>query len=987
MMKTYFLKLKTALLVFSVVALIQSNLQAQTVAIVANPSQSGNITVGPNNYHVSENIYTDTEIGSSNFTTAGTAINHIDFNVFTVGSNTTITNYNLYLKEVPAGTETFAAGIYDITGYTLVFSGTYTPSVTGWVGVDLTTSFVRTSGSNLQLLIERLDNVPHASYSFRSTNGNNNSSTLLTSRRVNLATLPVPGTTVLNTASAFRPQIRLRHINPNDAVVSQVYTLGTLPIPYATPHVISANITNNGSLTLTNLDVTLAITGANTLNDVKTIASLLPDSSATVSFVAFTPSVAGNNSINVSVPADDFSADNSVTVSQEITVNAYNYAYGNTPTNSVGFNGNTGDIATKFTTNIPTSVNQVGVYFTTGGQPFKIAIWDKSGTGIPGALLWQSAEQVTTAGLFTLPVTPAVNVTDTFFVGVMQTGTTNIQFAYQNETPIRPNTFFRTTPTGSSTWLDFAPGNPFRFMIEPRLTIANDVGVSSITNPVSAKMVDNCGFVPKALVSNYGSNNQTTPFDVSFIIKQAGTVVYSDTKSISLNSGQSQEVSFAPFTSSVTGSDSSFCYTSLSGDGATNNDTVVNAFTTNNYSYGGGTAVNGNYQFANSTTCAAASSFQPTYNWVTETTNEINWGAGGDDDIPGTPISLPFTFRFFGVNYNQFWICSNGWISFTDPTSLNATAQKTPVSIPVAGGIENYIAALLTDLDVTPGTYADAHVYHGGDATQYIITFLHAHLKNSASYISFQIILKPDGNIFVQYNDAETTSPVPSSILNFCSAGIEGTSGTEGILYRLNGSFGPLFGSPLAVQFRPPATTPVTLLNFSAQRSYRSNKLIWATSQEFNSSYFIIERSKDGLNFLEIGKITAAGNSNSERSYSFNDNTPAVGLNYYRLRMVDIDNNIKYGPVKSVRNEGIADVTVYPNPFKNTVSLVITADKRTQGSITITDYSGRQLHSKQTLINEGSNTFTIPAASLAAGTYFVKVQLSDDVVIRKINKL
>ena len=255
---------------------------SQTVQITANQGQTTNIVIGPNNCHVSENIYTEAEIGASNFTTPGTAITHIDFNVFALGSVTVVDSFNVYLKEVPLTNTVFTAGIYDTAGYTLVFSGTYNASVTGWVGVDLTTSFVRTIGNNLQLMIERRDSVLHGAFSFNAARGNNTNATLLTSRRVNLATKPIPGTTVLSTASAFRPQIQLRHINPNDAGITAVYTLGKLPVPFAAPHVIAANIVNNGSNTLNNLDVNLDITGANSFSDLQTIASLAPGASVIV---------------------------------------------------------------------------------------------------------------------------------------------------------------------------------------------------------------------------------------------------------------------------------------------------------------------------------------------------------------------------------------------------------------------------------------------------------------------------------------------------------------------------------------------------------------------------------------------------------------------------------------------------------------------------------------------------------------------------------
>ncbi len=332
--------------------------------------------------------------------------------------------------------------------------------------------------------------------------------------------MPVSGTTSLSPASRFRAQIQLRHLNPNDAAITAVYTLGKLPIPYTIPHAVSANIINNGLNTLTNLDVTLNITGANSFTNIQTISSLAPGASTQVTFAGFTPTNTGNNNISVSVPADDFNSDNNFAVPQEVTNNSYSYAYGTTATGAAGIVGNSVDMVVKFTSSTAAAINQVGVNFGAGGQPFKIGIWDKSGAGVPGNLLWESETQQSTQGVFTLPVNPNVAITDTFYVGVRQLGVTNIQFSYQSETPVRLNTFFQATPTGNTTWSDFAPNNPVRFMIEPRLSIANDVGISKINDPISTTSIDNCGIVPQATISNFGSSNQTTPFNVTFLIRQ-----------------------------------------------------------------------------------------------------------------------------------------------------------------------------------------------------------------------------------------------------------------------------------------------------------------------------------------------------------------------------------------------------------------------------------------------------------------------------------
>ncbi len=962
---------------------------AQTVAITANPQSSGNIVIGPNAFHVSENIYTEEEIGAANFTTVGTAINHIDFSVFALGTVTSVDSFNIYLKEVPLTSTTFTAGAYSTTGYSLVFSGTFSASTIGWAGVDLATPFMRTMGNNLQLLIERRDSVFHGSFSFNATRGNSTDATLLSSRRINTAVKPVPDVTVLNSTSPFRPQIQLRHINMNDAAIAEVYTLGKLPIPFAAPHIISASIVNNGSNRLDNLAVSLNITGANGFTNVQNIASLAPGASVTVSFDAFNPVNTGFNTVTISVPPDDFANDNEVSIQQEVSANAYSYAYPGLPSYTVGLNNNTGDFVAMFTCNGSTSINQVGVNFGAGGQPFRIGIWDKSGNAAPGNLLWESADQISTTGVFTLPISPAVPIADTFYIGVRQIGTVNIQFSYQDETPIRPKTFFVTTPSGNTTWTDFAPANPFKFMIEPRLTLANDVGVATIINPVAASAIDNCGIVPQAAVSNFGSNDQLTPFDVTFNIKQTGAIVYSDTKQVTLSSGETQQVYFSPFAGSVSGTDSSFVFTSLAGDAAANNDTVINRFTTGVFSFSDSTTISDGYSFANSTRCASMAPLQPEYNWITQTDNFVDWGDDGDDSVLATPISLPFPFKFFGNTYNEFWISSNGWISFTNPDGMSTVVQRTPVAIPAAGGIENYIAGILTDLDNTESIFADAKTYYGADAGQFVITFWHAHLFGSDDYITFQILLKVNGDIMIQYNDAESTSPAVTSITNFCSVGIENANGTRGTRYRLNGSGGSIFGSPLALQFyaRPTPPVPVTMVEFTVIKNKQVNMLHWATIQEINSREFVIERSDNGVDFTAIGNVSAAGQSNGRIQYSFSDVAPIIGKNYYRLRMTDANNHTEYSAIKMLINEKRDELFVYPNPVKEKMNLVFNADKAGEVQLSLCDVNGTVLYNHIILATKGYNNTTVDIGTLPQGYYILKLQLQARVISGRMSKM
>ena len=950
-----------------------------TVNINANPAASGNVPLGTSNYAASESIYTATELGS-NFITTADAINSVSFTCGVLPTTgATFSNLKIYFKDVTAATTTFASGTYSTTGYTLVYSGSITLTAVGVQTITLSTPYTRVSSTNnLQMLIERTDNLLHTTNSFATANGNNTSAAVNSCRRYN-NTGALSGTTSL-TASAFRPAIILQHFYTDDASVQQVYTLGKLPIPYANPHIIRANISNAGIGTKTNIPVTLSVTGANTFTDVQTIASLAPGANTTVSFLSFSPTVVGTNSVNVSIPADDFATNNSLTVSQTVSGNAYTYAYGTNNNGGVGFNSSIGDFIAKFSTSSATTVNQAQVNFTSGGNFYKIGIWAATG-GLPGALLWESATLTTATGVNTVPISPPVAVSGDFFVGVRQTvATGNVGFAYQAETPIRPSTFYFTT-TGGTTWIDFAPGNSFKFMIEPKLTLSDDVALTNAV-PSGGSNTELCGAItPGIAVANLGVNAQSN-ISVACTIRQGTTVVYTNTQSVaSVASGASQAVSFGTYTPTSIGPLTAEYVATLASDLDNSNNTVSSTFNLVQNNFG----TTPTYKYANSYACPTTTTIPaPTYNWITQTTNEVTWanalsangGVIGDDDF--ATLTIPFAFSFYGTPYTTAYASSNGWISFTDPTALTAAVHRTALSIPTAGGLENFIAGAWKDLNMNPATYSDAHLYYGGDATQYVITFWHAHNFGSATdYVTFQIILKPDGSVKLQFNDAESTLPTPPvSITNTCTIGMENAAGSEGVRYRYLTTGGPMFGSPMAVDMLLVTPLPLSLLSFDAKNNGTKNDLVWRTAGEENVSHFAVERSNDGVKYQEITKITANNDRNKTSTYTYSDAIPFSGNNYYRLKMTDRDGKFEYSNIEVVNTKlPITNVKIYPNPVNNSLYSSFDLSLDSDCELQVFDTFGKLVATKSLEAQKGRNNTSIDVTNLAAGVYFVKINI------------
>lgn len=82
--------------------------------------------------------------------------------------------------------------------------------------------------------------------------------------------------------------------------------------------------------------------------------------------------------------------------------------------------------------------------------------------------------------------------------------------------------------------------------------------------------------------------------------------------------------------------------------------------------------------------------------------------------------------------------------------------------------------------------------------------------------------------------------------------------------------------------------------------------LKWSTATETNNDYFLIERSKDGIEFESIINVDGAGFSTKKLTYSTSDNNPLSGLSFYRLKQVDFDGQFSNSEIVSVELRNLA---------------------------------------------------------------------------------
>jgi hypothetical protein len=178
---------------------------------------------------------------------------------------------------------------------------------------------------------------------------------------------------------------------------------------------------------------------------------------------------------------------------------------------------------------------------------------------------------------------------------------------------------------------------------------------------------------------------------------------------------------------------------------------------------------------------------------------------------------------------------------------------------------------------------------------------------------------------------------------------------------------------------------PIALLNFNAVADGGKVLLDWKTASEENNDYFIVERSKDGVDVERIGTIRGAGNSNEVLAYDMMDYQPYTGVSYYRLTQVDYNGQSETFDWVAVHFEvkKEASVDVYPNPLTNG-SLNLNMHNITgNAQIIIYDFSGRVVY-KEIKNIENDNQHLQLHLDLAKGAYNVQIVNEQQTVVKRL---
>lgn len=182
---------------------------------------------------------------------------------------------------------------------------------------------------------------------------------------------------------------------------------------------------------------------------------------------------------------------------------------------------------------------------------------------------------------------------------------------------------------------------------------------------------------------------------------------------------------------------------------------------------------------------------------------------------------------------------------------------------------------------------------------------------------------------------------------------------------------------------------PIELLSFSATCNGRSADLAWTTASERNNDYFIIEHSRDAINFTEIARVAGAGNSIEQLDYNYTDYNAAGGDNYYRLVQVDYDGTLSASEIVVAscnETESTTDVQIFPNPFHNDIVIHMENFAGETISIEVYDMLGKMVMTKNVSCSDNNNETTLNLQELSNGTYYIRLSANDYVFNKQVIK-
>jgi hypothetical protein len=156
-------------------------------------------------------------------------------------------------------------------------------------------------------------------------------------------------------------------------------------------------------------------------------------------------------------------------------------------------------------------------------------------------------------------------------------------------------------------------------------------------------------------------------------------------------------------------------------------------------------------------------------------------------------------------------------------------------------------------------------------------------------------------------------------------------------------------------------------VQLSAQKNNNAATLKWTVNNTVSTKQFLIERSADGRTFTALSIADA-------NSFNYTDNLLLPQLNYYRIKMIDIDGRSYFSNIVAILNAatGTTLLSITPNPVTgDRFKLQLAAAVAQKMNLFILDMQGRIVSTQPVQLTAGINAVEINRNALAPGIYTI----------------
>jgi len=170
------------------------------------------------------------------------------------------------------------------------------------------------------------------------------------------------------------------------------------------------------------------------------------------------------------------------------------------------------------------------------------------------------------------------------------------------------------------------------------------------------------------------------------------------------------------------------------------------------------------------------------------------------------------------------------------------------------------------------------------------------------------------------------------------------------------------------------------------------NMLSWTTSEEVDSEFFVVQKSMEGMDFVTVGQVKAAGKSVEENNYRYLDISTGENKMFYRLMQVDVDGSFSYSQtvLMTRNNENNFLITAMSSTITDRIfTLTLRSSVKDKLEYNFVDANTKVVKEGSAEIVDGANMLAFDLLKVDNGLLKLELKLRDEleeVFIRKDEK-